>query len=91
MPQALETVTKTTSTTPEGVTTEVTHAATDLTPPLKPGYKTTEFWFSLAATLLTAAFASGALTNSTALAIAGMAASILTALGYAVSRAMVKK
>lgn len=90
MPQALETVTKTT-TSPAGVTTEVTEAATDLTLPPKVGYKTTEFWLSLAATLLTALFASGAMTNNTALAIAGMAATILTALGYTVGRSLVKK
>lgn len=60
------------------------------TTPAKPGYKTTEFWLKLAALLLTAVFASGALTNSTALAIAGIAATVLTALGYTVSRTMVK-
>jgi len=64
---------------------------TDPAPPtVKPGYKTTELWFSLLATLLTYLFASGALTNNTALAIAGMAATALTALGYKVSRTLVK-
>jgi hypothetical protein len=58
--------------------------------PVKPGYLTTEFYFKLAAMVLSALFASGALTNNTALAIAGMAASVLTAMGYAVTRAMVK-
>ena len=96
MAQALETVTKTTSTQPVGseggvTTTEVTHAVTDLPAPVKPGWQTTEFWLSLAATLLSALFAAGVLTNSTALAIAGIAATILTALGYTVSRALVKK
>jgi len=56
----------------------------------KPGYKTTEFWLKLAALALTAMYASGALTNSVALAIAGIAASILGALGYTVSRTLVK-
>lgn len=56
----------------------------------KPGYKTTEFWLKLAALLLTAMYASGALTNSTALAIAGIAATILGSLGYTVSRTLVK-
>lgn len=65
-------------------------ADNDTPAPVKPGYKTTEFWLSLAATILSALFASGALTNNTALAIAGMAATVLTALGYKVSRAMVK-
>lgn len=59
-------------------------------PPVKPGWQTTEFWLSLAAVALTALFASGALTNVTALAIAGMAATVLTALGYKVSRTLIK-
>lgn len=63
---------------------------TETPPPVKPGYLTTEFYFSLAATLLTYLFASGALTSNTALAIAGMAATVLTALGYKVSRTLVK-
>lgn len=58
--------------------------------PTKPGYKTTEFWLKLAAIALTALYASGAVTNNTALAIAGIAATILGALGYTVSRALVK-
>jgi len=56
----------------------------------KPGWKTTEFWLSLSAVLLSALYASGAMTNSTMLAVAGVAASVLTALGYAVSRGMAK-
>lgn len=67
-----------------------TPPATTTSPPVKPGWQTTEFWFSTAAVALTALFASGALTNSVALAIAGMAATVLTALGYKVSRTMVK-
>jgi hypothetical protein len=63
----------------------------DPTPtPVKPGYLTTEFYLSLAATLLTYLFASGAITSNTELAIAGMAATVLTALGYKVSRTIVK-
>lgn len=57
---------------------------------IKPGWKTTEFWLALAATALSALYASGAMTNSTALAIAGIAATVLTALGYKVTRALVK-
>lgn len=57
---------------------------------VKPGYRTTEFWFKVGAVALSAVFASGALTSSTALAIAGMAATVLTTLGYTVSRTMVK-
>jgi hypothetical protein len=58
--------------------------------PVKPGWKTSEFWFSLGAVALSAVYASGALTNTTALAIAGIAATALTTLGYKVSRTMVK-
>lgn len=59
--------------------------------PAKPGYKTSEFWLKLAAVALTALYASGTLTTNTALAIAGIAATILGALGYTVSRTLVKK
>jgi hypothetical protein len=58
---------------------------------MKPGYKTTEFWLKVAAFALTAVYASGALTNSTALAIAGIAATLLGSLGYTVSRTLVKQ
>lgn len=57
---------------------------------MKPGWKTSEFWLSTAAKLLTVLFASGALTNNVALQIAGIAASVLTALGYTVARTMLK-
>lgn len=56
----------------------------------KPGYKTTEFWMSVAAFALTAVFASGAVTNEVALSMLGIGATVLTALGYKVSRTMVK-
>ena len=57
----------------------------------KPGYKTTEFYLSLLATLLSALFASGVLTDgSTATKIAGLAAAALTAAGYSVARGMAK-
>jgi hypothetical protein len=78
-------ITTTTSASPDApATTEVVTVAT------KPGYKTTEFWLALAATLLSALFMSGAVTNNTVLAIAGIAATILTSLGYSVSRGMAK-
>jgi hypothetical protein len=58
----------------------------------KPGYKTTEFWLSLLAVLISAFIASGVLPEGhTVIKIAAMAASILSALGYSVSRASVKK
>jgi hypothetical protein len=59
------------------------------TPP-KPGYKTTEWWGHLAAMALTLVFASGLLTNSTALNIAGIAAAWLGSFGYQVNRSWVK-
>lgn len=62
----------------------------DAVEPTKPGFKTSEFWLKVGAMALTAAYASGALTNNTALAIAGIAATILGALGYTVSRTMIK-
>lgn len=59
--------------------------------PTKPGWRTSEFWLSIAAIALSSLFASGAMTNTTALAIAGIAATVLTALGYKVSRTAVKR
>lgn len=59
-------------------------------PVQKPGIKTTEFWLSTAATLLGLLFASGAVTSNAALQVMGLAASLLTALGYQVSRGFVK-
>jgi hypothetical protein len=59
--------------------------------PVTPGYRTSEFWISLAAMLVGAILASGALPEHTiAFKIVGVAATILGALGYTVSRTMVK-
>ncbi len=58
---------------------------------MKKGYQTTEFWLSLAAMALTALYASGVLAGTVPLAIAGIAATILGALGYTVSRTGAKK
>jgi hypothetical protein len=59
--------------------------------PPTPGYKTTEFWLSLGAKLLGAAFAAGLIGDGTPLARdAGLAAVVLTSLGYTVSRGLVK-
>lgn len=66
-------------------------ADTTATTPHKPGYKTTEFWLSFAAVLLGALFASGVMSDGgTAAKIAGLAASLLGALGYTVSRTQLK-
>jgi hypothetical protein len=60
----------------------------------KPGYKTTEFWLSLAATLLGVLLASGAMDNAPADSawskIIGGAVAVLASLGYSASRAKVK-
>lgn len=59
---------------------------------LKPGYKTTEFWLTTAAGLLSALFASGVLgSGSVAETIAGVVAFVLAKAGYAVSRGLAKK
>lgn len=59
---------------------------------IKPGYKTTEFWMAFVAMLIGAAFASGVFpAESTGDKLLGLAATVLSALGYTVSRTMVKK
>ena len=61
------------------------------TSPPKPGYLTTEFYLKLAAMLLTALFASGVIpTTGTAATVTAIAATMLGALGYTVSRTLVK-
>jgi hypothetical protein len=56
-----------------------------------PGYKSTEFYLSLLAMLVGALLASGALPEHTiAFKIAGIGATVLAALGYTVSRTLVK-
>ena len=63
----------------------------DISPAVKPGWQTTEFWLKVAAILLTALFASGVIpTSGMAAQITAIAATILGALGYTVSRTMVK-
>jgi hypothetical protein len=58
---------------------------------MKPGYKTTEFYFAAAAKLLGILFASGIIASgSTADRIAGLAVAALATLGYTVSRTLVK-
>ena len=64
---------------------------TVIPPPPTPGYKTTEFWLGVLAMLITAMYASGAVTDNTALSIAGIVSTILGALGYTVGRSVVKR
>lgn len=60
----------------------------------KPGYKTTEFWLSLLATLLGFVLASGAMEgvsqDSWVAKLVGGAVAVLASLGYTASRAKVK-
>ena len=61
----------------------------------KPAYRSTEFWLSLLAVLVGCLLSSGALdpadpTQATILRVAGFVATVLTALGYTVSRSLVK-
>lgn len=71
------------------VTVPVT-VTTSAAPP-KPGYLTTEFWLKVAAIALTALFASGVIpTSGPAAQVAAIAATMLGALGYTVSRTLLK-
>jgi len=60
----------------------------------KPGYKTTEFWLSVLATLLGFLLASGAMDtvpqDSWIAKLIGGAVAVLATLGYSASRAKVK-
>jgi hypothetical protein len=57
----------------------------------KPGYRTTEFWLSAAASLVGLLLASGALAPESGWSrAAGLLASALAAMGYSVSRGAAK-
>ena len=56
----------------------------------KPGFKTSEWWLSLAALITGALLSSGLVSNSLALQCIGGVATLLTALGYQVSRTFLK-
>lgn len=60
----------------------------------KKGYKTTEFWMSLAAVLLGALMASGLLDglgqDHWAIKVMGLVTTVLGALGYTAARGLVK-
>lgn len=55
---------------------------------MKPGWKTTEFWLTVAASVVSFVLASGV--GGTAATVAGIAATVLAALGYQVARKEVK-
>lgn len=58
---------------------------------MKPGYKTTEFWLTVAAQVVGLLAASGALAPDSPWArIVGLAVSALTAMGYTYSRGVAK-
>lgn len=60
--------------------------------PVKKGWQTSEFWLSLVAGIMTFLFASGVIpVDSIWDKVMGIAATILTSLGYVVSRTLVKK
>lgn len=59
---------------------------------MKPGYKTTEFWLSVAAAVLGGLMASGTIVpESTEAQVIGLAAAALVALGYTGARLSLKK
>lgn len=58
---------------------------------IKAGYKSTEFWLSLVATLIGGLLASGVIpTDGVWGTITGLVTGLLASLGYSVSRAWVK-
>ena len=58
---------------------------------MKPGYKTTEFWLTAAASIVGLVLASGLLqVEGEAFRIVGLGAAVLTSLGYSVSRGQAK-
>ena len=58
---------------------------------MKPGYKTTEFWLTSAAALLGLLFASGAISDGSQIdKVLGMAATVLSGMGYSISRGISK-
>jgi hypothetical protein len=60
--------------------------------PVKPGYKTTEFWISVTAAVAGALAASGVFPSESAgERILGLIVSVLVALGYTGSRLALKK
>ena len=66
--------------------------AADKKPEIKPGYKTTEFWISLAAVIIGSVVASGIVpADSVWERIIGLVGSALAALGYTGARLSIKK
>ena len=58
----------------------------------KPGYKTTEFWLALAASVVSFVLASGMAPEAGPIAqVIGFVGGVLSSLGYSVSRGLAKK
>lgn len=58
----------------------------------KPGYKTTEFWLTVVATAVGFALTSGLIGEGSQVEkLLGMAAQVLSTMGYSVSRGIAKK
>ena len=58
---------------------------------MKAGYKTTEFWLTVVASIVGLLFASGAIAEGSDLdKIMGMGATVLAGMGYSVSRGISK-
>lgn len=71
--------------------TPVATVATPTPPVIKPGYKTSEFWLSAAATCVGLVIASGLIpTTGDWPKIAGLVVGLLGAMGYTVNRSLVK-
>lgn len=56
----------------------------------RPGWRTTEFWLSALSAVVGVVLASGLAEDTPVMRIAGMAALVLSAMGYSVSRGMAK-
>lgn len=81
----------TTAPTGTAPTVTMTVPATAPAADVKPGWKTTEFWLTSAASLIGLLYGSGAIGSGSTLAtILGFATAALTSLGYTVSRGQVK-
>jgi hypothetical protein len=60
-------------------------------PAAKPGWRTSEFWLSTAAVIMSQLYASGVIGDSSAVGkVAALVVSILAALGYTVARTKAK-
>ncbi len=71
---------------------ETTDTPTPAPAPVKPGYKTTEFWLSTAATAVGILLASGIVPESGSWSqVVGLICAVLGSFGYTVSRGMAKR